>query len=329
MRRFVLTILALASFLTAVQAGSVRCGDVKLAGVIVTDGENFTRTTKNGRFTFEINDDAEFVYLVTPAGYVAEWQSGVPAFYKPAAGVSKFEFNLQRTGGGSDYHIVAIADPQAYSDEHFAEFSGEPMADLCRTAKGLSGVTVGLSLGDISWDRIEVLDMYKKEIVRTGIPFYPVIGNHDHEAYAQGDIETAAGYRSKMGPENYAKQVEKQVIEVAPLAYMRGRTLDDSFIILDEAQNATPEQMKMFLTRLGFRSKAVVTGDLTQTDLPTGQKSGLAMAVKILEGIDDIYIHRFSDKDVVRHKLVQKIILAYERYDRERQQKPRGKEASK
>ncbi len=132
-----------------------------------------------------------------------------------------------------------------------------------------------------------------------------------------------------MGPENYAKLVEKQVIEVAPLAYMRGRTLDDSFIILDEAQNATPEQMKMFLTRLGFRSKAVVTGDLTQTDLPSGQKSGLAMAVKILEGIEDIYIHRFSDKDVVRHKLVQKIILAYERYDRERQQKPRGKEISK
>ena len=122
-----------------------------------------------------------------------------------------------------------------------------------------------------------------------------------------------------MGAESYAKLVEKQVIEVAPLAYMRGRTLDESFIILDEAQNATPEQMKMFLTRLGFRSKAVVTGDLTQTDLPSGQKSGLAMAVKILGGIEDIFIHHFSDKDVVRHKLVQKIILAYERFERERQ----------
>ena len=120
-----------------------------------------------------------------------------------------------------------------------------------------------------------------------------------------------------MGAENYAKLVEKQVIEVAPLAYMRGRTLDDCFIILDEAQNATPEQMKMFLTRLGFNSKAVVTGDLTQTDLPSGQKSGLAMAVKILEGIEDIFVHRFSDKDVVRHKLVQRIILAYEKFDRE------------
>ena len=97
---------------------------------------------------------------------------------------------------------------------------------------------------------------------------------------------------------------------------MRGRTLDDSFIILDEAQNATPEQMKMFLTRLGFNSKAVITGDLTQTDLPTGQKSGLAIAVKILEEVDDIAIHTFTDKDVVRHKLVQQIIRAYEKFEK-------------
>lgn len=120
-----------------------------------------------------------------------------------------------------------------------------------------------------------------------------------------------------MGSEAYARYVEKGVIEIAPLAYMRGRTLDDSFIILDEAQNATPEQMKMFLTRLGFNSKVVVTGDLTQTDLPSGQKSGLAAAVKILDGIDDIAIHYFNERDVVRHKLVQKIILAYEKHDRE------------
>ena len=124
-----------------------------------------------------------------------------------------------------------------------------------------------------------------------------------------------------MGAENYQRQVEKGVIEVAPLAYMRGRTLDDSFIILDEAQNCTPEQMKMFLTRLGFNSKAVVTGDLTQTDLPIGQKSGLSEAVKILAGIDDIAIHNFTERDVVRHQLVQKIILAYEKYDKERREK--------
>ncbi len=127
-----------------------------------------------------------------------------------------------------------------------------------------------------------------------------------------------------MGVENYQKQVEKGVIEIAPLAYMRGRTLDDSFIILDEAQNATPEQMKMFLTRLGFNSKVVVTGDLTQTDLPRGQKSGLAAAVKILAGIDDIGIHYFTERDVVRHRLVQKIIQAYERYDREQIRKEKS-----
>jgi len=120
-----------------------------------------------------------------------------------------------------------------------------------------------------------------------------------------------------LGSEAYAKHVERGTIEIAPLAYMRGRTLDDSFIILDEAQNTTPEQMKMFLTRLGFNSKAVVTGDLTQTDLPGGARSGLVEAAKILDGIEDIAIHRFTERDVVRHKLVQKIILAYDKFERE------------
>ena len=127
-----------------------------------------------------------------------------------------------------------------------------------------------------------------------------------------------------MGPENYQRNVEKQIIEVAPLAYMRGRTLDDAFIILDEAQNATFEQMKMFLTRLGNNSKAVVTGDLTQTDLPGGQVSGLWSAVKILDGIEGIEIHQFTERDVVRHKLVQKIILAYDKYEKENQNKDKG-----
>ena len=132
-----------------------------------------------------------------------------------------------------------------------------------------------------------------------------------------------------LGAEAYARYVERGIIEIAPLAYMRGRTLDDAFIILDEAQNTTPEQMKMFLTRLGFNSKAVVTGDLTQTDLPLGKKSGLAQAVKILEGIDDIAVHRFSERDVVRHRLVQKIILAYENYDKTRQRDGEAKQKYK
>ena len=127
-----------------------------------------------------------------------------------------------------------------------------------------------------------------------------------------------------MGAENYQRQLEKGAIEIAPLAYMRGRTLDDCFIILDEAQNATPEQMKMFLTRLGFNSKAVVTGDLTQTDLPSGQKSGLSVAVKILDGVEDIAVHAFGTQDVVRHQLVQRIIEAYEKFEHRtgKEQKP-------
>ena len=116
-----------------------------------------------------------------------------------------------------------------------------------------------------------------------------------------------------LGAENFQKCQERGDIEVAPLAYMRGRTLDDSFIILDEAQNTTCEQMKMFLTRLGFNSKAVVTGDVTQIDLPKGKTSGLKDAVKILKGIEDIAIRRLTAKDVVRHRLVQEIIKAYER----------------
>ena len=124
-----------------------------------------------------------------------------------------------------------------------------------------------------------------------------------------------------LGPENFQKYQERGCIEVAPLAYMRGRTLDDSFIILDEAQNTTPEQMKMFLTRLGFGSKIVVTGDITQIDLPDGKKSGLVEVIKILKNLDDIRTVRFSEKDVVRHKLVQDIIKAYEKYEEAKKKK--------
>jgi hypothetical protein len=118
-----------------------------------------------------------------------------------------------------------------------------------------------------------------------------------------------------LGAENFQKYQERGSIEVAPLAYMRGRTLDDSFIILDEAQNTTPEQMKMFLTRLGFNSKMVVTGDITQIDLPAGKKSGLTKVMRILTNVDDIEICKFTQKDVVRHRLVQEIIKAYEKYE--------------
>jgi len=118
-----------------------------------------------------------------------------------------------------------------------------------------------------------------------------------------------------MGAENFIKNMEKGAIEVAPLAYMRGRTLDNSFIVLDEAQNTTPEQMKMFLTRLGYGSKAVITGDVTQIDLPKGKKSGLTEAASILANIEGVSICKLTNKDVVRHPLVQKIINAYEKFE--------------
>ena len=123
-----------------------------------------------------------------------------------------------------------------------------------------------------------------------------------------------------MGPDSYTRLLERGTVEVAPLAYMRGRTLSDAYIILDEAQNTTSEQMKMFLTRIGFNSKVIVTGDITQTDLPSGKKSGLAEAIGILQDIPGIGIVELTAKDIVRHELVQRIVEAYEARDKSRQE---------
>jgi phosphate starvation-inducible PhoH-like protein len=120
-----------------------------------------------------------------------------------------------------------------------------------------------------------------------------------------------------LGFEKVAKLVERNVIEVAPLAYMRGRTLNESFVILDEAQNTTPEQMKMFLTRIGFGSTTVITGDVTQIDLPRGQQSGLRQAIEVLSQVDGIAFTFFNARDVVRHPLVQKVVRAYDDFDRQ------------
>ena len=136
------------------------------------------------------------------------------------------------------------------------------------------------------------------------------------------------GLFDMLGVEAYNIYLQRGNIEVAPLAYMRGRTLDDAFIILDEAQNTTREQMKMFLTRLGVGSKAVITGDITQIDLPAGKKSGLVHAMRILGGIEGLEIVRFTEKDVVRHALVQRIIKAYEKSEAEAPQRPRRRARS-
>ena len=127
-----------------------------------------------------------------------------------------------------------------------------------------------------------------------------------------------------MGADSYTRLIERGIVEVAPLAYMRGRTLSNAFIILDEAQNTTSEQMKMFLTRMGFQSRVVITGDITQTDLPPGKVSGLSEAVRLLDGIPEIGIVQLTGKDIVRHELVQRIVEAYEADQRKR--KAAGKE---
>lgn len=129
-----------------------------------------------------------------------------------------------------------------------------------------------------------------------------------------------------MGAESFINNQEKGLIEVAPLAYMRGRTLDNSYIILDEAQNTTPAQMKMFLTRIGFGSKVIITGDMTQKDLPAGTPSGLDVAIKVLKNVDDIGFVYLDNRDVVRHPLVQKIVKAYEDYENKQNSKMRAKE---
>lgn len=173
-----------------------------------------------------------------------------------------------------------------------------------------------------------------KEITRI-ILTRPAVEAGEKLGYLPGDLQNKIdpylrplydALYEMLGPESYQKHLERGTIEIAPLAYMRGRTLDEAFIILDEAQNTTREQMKMLLTRLGSKSKIVVTGDITQIDLPKGSGSGLIEAAGILEDIDDIAIHRFSEKDVVRHRLVKEIIKAYEKQDEQKREKRINKE---
>ncbi len=195
--------------------GIVTSGDEKLQGVIVTDGTNFTQTKKNGKFRFEIEDDAEFVYIITPSGYVADWSSGVPEFYQRAEGRTSFTFNLQKNGMEDDYSIIAMADPQIYDDGQFSKFAAEPMDDMCRTAAKLDHKAVCLVLGDICEDAVfEYMEKLKKEMLRTGIPLYPVAGNNDHHHNSTGDDDAIAGYRRIMGPENYAFFMGKDVVIV-------------------------------------------------------------------------------------------------------------------
>ena len=192
-------------------------------------------------------------------------------------------FAIGPAGTGKTYLAVAVA-ASALADKTVKRII------LCRPA-----VEAGEKLGFLPGDLVEKINPYLR-------PLYDALYD-------------------MLGFEKVAKLLERNVIEVAPLAFMRGRTLNDSFIILDEAQNTTPEQMKMFLTRLGLGSKAVVTGDVTQVDLPEGKRSGLAEARNILRGVPGLSFFEFTERDVVRHPLVGRIVAAYDQRDRDMQKK--------
>ncbi|MGL5331174.1 MAG: PhoH family protein [Peptostreptococcaceae bacterium] len=192
-------------------------------------------------------------------------------------------FGIGPAGTGKTYLAVAMAVKAFKKDE------------VSRIILTRPAVEAGESLGFLPGDLKEKVDPYLR-------PLYDALFE-------------------MIGPDKFNKYLERGTIEVAPLAFMRGRTLDNAFIILDEAQNTTKEQMKMFLTRLGFGSKAVVTGDITQTDLPDKKKSGLVHATKILSDVPGIGSIMLSDKDVVRHELVQRIIRAYDKFDKEEELK--------
>ena len=171
----------------------------------------------------------------------------------------------------------------------------------------------------------EAVSMLKEGRVNRVVLVRPAVEAGESLGYLPGDLREKVepyvrplydAFYELLSPERFARYVNKGIIEIAPLAYMRGRTLNDSFIILDEAQNTTPEQMKMFLTRLGFGSKAVVTGDITQVDLPQGRPSGLRSVRSILKGIDGIGFFDLTGADVVHHKIVQKVVQAYDRYEK-------------
>jgi hypothetical protein len=228
MRRILTAILSLVTIASALQArtvtGSVTSGKKKLAGVVVTDSKNFTQTSRKGEFTLEIEDDAAFVYIITPSGYAGDWSSGSPAFYQKADGCDNFEFDLKFIGDCEKYNIIAVGDPQPRSDKHFSEFAGRPLEDMVQTASSLEGVTVGIALGDVCYDVLPLQQAWKKEIVRTAIPFYTAIGNHDHDRKFTDDYNSVLAYRENLGPENYALFLGDDVLIVLDNIIYNGRS---------------------------------------------------------------------------------------------------------
>lgn len=226
----------------------------------------------------ELSELGESVIAVTSRGKLVKPKTLGQKNYYEAIMKHDVTFGIGPAGTGKTYMAVAMA-VRAFKKE-----------EVSRIIITRPAVEAGESLGFLPGDLQMKIDPYLR-------PLYDALY----------DI---------LGADKYLKYKERGLIEVAPLAYMRGRTLDDSFIILDEAQNTTPEQMKMFLTRFGFGSKVVVNGDATQVDLPTGKRSGLAHAAEVLSDVEGIAIVHLTERDVVRHRLVKEIIKQYDKYEK-------------
>ncbi len=258
---------------------------------LIDKGEMITDQNLHYVFSLVRDSDEEKLSLLTDSDCVCITSKGRPVKpktlgqrkYLDAIASNTITVGVGPAGTGKTYLAVAMA-VQAFRQKQVSRIV------LTRPA-----VEAGEKLGFLPGDLQQKVDPYLR-------PLYDALFD-------------------MLGAEAFNRYQERGDIEVAPLAYMRGRTLDDSFIILDEAQNTSCEQMKMFLTRLGFNSKAVVTGDITQVDLPDGKKSGLKDIMTVLKGLDDIAIIKLTGKDVVRHKLVMEIIKAYERHEEIRRKK--------
>lgn len=256
---------------------------------MISRGETVTEQTIDYVVSLVNTDNESFVKTIIDSNCVCISAKGVPIKpktqgqkkYLDAINANTITIGVGPAGTGKTYLAVAAA-VTAYRNK-----------DVSRIILTRPAVEAGEKLGFLPGDLQQKIDPYLR-------PLYDALFD-------------------MLGSESFAKCQERGDIEVAPLAYMRGRTLDDSFIILDEAQNTTGEQMKMFLTRLGNRSKIIVNGDITQIDLPDGKKSGLKEALAVLKNVEDIAIVRFNESDVVRHRLVQRIIKAYEKHGEKKQ----------